>query len=120
MRRLDVGGAVGCWRRRRGALVACCQAERCEQQWADEYPATFHAAHLNVKGSRSAQHFARIENAVRVQGFLQCPHDVQLHGGSVTLELVHLEAADAVLRTEAAAECPYQLMDGAFDFGLAC
>ena len=40
-------------------------------------------------------------------------HQVQLHRRGITLELEHLQLADAVLGAEAAAELAHQVVDGA-------
>ena len=43
------------------------------------------------------QDFARIHDAVRIEGLLDAPHEIELHRVGVTLELEHLELPDAVL-----------------------
>src|SRR5437588_8750959 len=56
------------------------------------------------------QDLTRVHDAVRIEGALHGPHELELHRGGVALELADLEHPDAVLGAEAAAELAHQVV----------
>src|SRR6184192_75398 len=56
------------------------------------------------------QDLARVHDAVRIEGTLHGPHELELHRGGVALELADLEHPDTVLGAEAAAELAHQVV----------
>src|SRR5258705_11220555 len=62
-----------------------------------------------------SQHLPRIQNALRIERALHCPHDVEFDRASIALELAHLVAADAVLGAEASAHGHREIEDCALN-----
>src|ERR1700732_577113 len=62
------------------------------------------------RGRLLPQDLAGVHGAVRIEGALHGPHELELHRGSIGVELGELEPADAVLGAEAAAELAHQVV----------
>src|SRR5437879_8593250 len=59
------------------------------------------------------QDLARVNDAVRIEGTLDGPHELELHRRGVAIELAAREHPDAVLGPEAAAELAHQVVNRA-------
>src|SRR5579875_4101467 len=62
-----------------------------------------------------AQHLAGVQDSARIERALDGPHELELDGGGIALELGNLQPADAVLGAEAAAEARNEIVDRAHD-----
>src|SRR5882757_8472913 len=65
--------------------------------------------------STCAQDLARIQNAFRIEGAFQFVHDAQFHRIRAAREFRSLQAPDAVLRADAAAEALDQIEHGVLE-----